>query len=258
MSEFIEQQGEDPNSRARTEALAKMAHIMSQSAEKPLSETIIESEKPSEADDFYSNNTLPTRFAPESYDMRRCLELYGVEFGDPIHGNEDFTEAILPDGWSKVQHKHPMWVRILDDRGIERGLIFWKRGLNGNPPEINTIVPRYRMFLEDAQEDELIGASIAEDGVTVHQTELHSVSLTEEMKEDAIRFAKSGYPISKEESIASAERLRQSYIRRVAEAEALEWVEENHPEWADIVENFPVRSRKEEIKYQQYVKERDQ
>lgn len=48
----------------------------------------------------------------------------GIILGDPV--DDTFREAKLPEGWKKVPSDHSMWSSIVDDRGEERVLIFFK------------------------------------------------------------------------------------------------------------------------------------
>ena len=52
------------------------------------------------------------------------LEAIGFVFGEPI--DELFQEVTLPQGWKIQPTEHSMWSNILDEKGNNRGSIFYK------------------------------------------------------------------------------------------------------------------------------------
>lgn len=67
-----------------------------------------------------ASSTLPTK-AP--WDDLIAL---GFTRGDPVSGDPIFTDATLPEGWSKEGSDHAMWSYIVDERGIKRVGVFYK------------------------------------------------------------------------------------------------------------------------------------
>jgi hypothetical protein len=55
---------------------------------------------------------------------RQQLEKIGFVFGEPT--DDIFTEVTFPKGWSKVATDHSMWSKLVDEKGRERGMIFYK------------------------------------------------------------------------------------------------------------------------------------
>lgn len=55
---------------------------------------------------------------------RDVLEACGVVFGDDA--DNLFVNVTLPAGWTKQTTDHSMWSKLLDDKGRERGGIFYK------------------------------------------------------------------------------------------------------------------------------------
>lgn len=58
------------------------------------------------------------------YCERSQLEAMGIIFGEDY--DDLFVEVQLPEGWSKAPTDHPMWSKLVDDRGRERASIFYK------------------------------------------------------------------------------------------------------------------------------------
>lgn len=58
-------------------------------------------------------------------ESRPVLESWGFKFGE--HDGKDlFIQVQLPEGWKKVASDHSMWSHLVDDKGRERGSIFYK------------------------------------------------------------------------------------------------------------------------------------
>lgn len=72
---------------------------------------------------FVNSDTLPT-------DMREgckeALEKLGAKFLGPVEGDPLFQYVELPKGWSKNPTDHSMWSKLMDEKGRERGSIFYK------------------------------------------------------------------------------------------------------------------------------------
>lgn len=54
------------------------------------------------------------------------LVALGFVRGEVKEGDEIFTHATLPEGWSRKATDHSMWSTVVDERGIERVAIFYK------------------------------------------------------------------------------------------------------------------------------------
>jgi len=48
-------------------------------------------------------------------DPKKVLEAWGVKVGEPVSGDEIFTECTLPDGWEIQSTDHSMWNRLVDE-----------------------------------------------------------------------------------------------------------------------------------------------
>jgi hypothetical protein len=70
---------------------------------------------------FVASTTLPIRF---NGCKKEQFEAMGISFGEPV--DDLFQKAQLPDGWKKVPTDHSMWSKLVDDRGRERAMIFYK------------------------------------------------------------------------------------------------------------------------------------
>ena len=50
----------------------------------------------------------------------------GIVFGGPVDGDPIFRSVTLPAGWKKEPTEHSMWSKLVDDKGRERAMIFYK------------------------------------------------------------------------------------------------------------------------------------
>ena len=53
-------------------------------------------------------------------------EKMGVKIGEPVVGDEMFTNVELPAGWALKATSHSMWSKLVDDKGRERASMFYK------------------------------------------------------------------------------------------------------------------------------------
>ena len=68
-------------------------------------------------------NTLPAHMERE---CRIELGNRFVAFGKRVPGDPYFREVIFPSGWKKVMTTHPMWAKVLDEKGHEVVALFYK------------------------------------------------------------------------------------------------------------------------------------
>ncbi len=64
---------------------------------------------------------------PIKVDDQKYLEALGFKFLGPIEGEPLFQRVEMPEGWTKVPKKHPMWTELVDPQGRVRGQIFVNR-----------------------------------------------------------------------------------------------------------------------------------
>lgn len=50
----------------------------------------------------------------------------GFTRGEPVPGDPLFTNCTLPEGWAKAGTDHDMWSNVMDERGVERVMVFYK------------------------------------------------------------------------------------------------------------------------------------
>lgn len=82
----------------------------------------IEMQEKQGQDEFVASELLPT----DMRDERSKFEKMGFVFGEVVKGDPMFVEAKLPAGWRKERTDHAMWSKIVDEKGNERALIFYK------------------------------------------------------------------------------------------------------------------------------------
>jgi hypothetical protein len=53
-------------------------------------------------------------------------EAMGIKIGDPVAGDEMFTNVTLPAGWAKRPTDHALWSDLIDSKRRKRASIFYK------------------------------------------------------------------------------------------------------------------------------------
>ena len=87
------------------------------------------------------------------------FEALGFWFGKEI--DDCFVECEFPAGWKKVPTDHSMWTRLVDDKGRERGSIFYKAAFYDRSAHVDLswrfrvtrdwdAKPKTRVYIEDA------------------------------------------------------------------------------------------------------------
>lgn len=65
-------------------------------------------------------------FLPTKGLKKELYEKLGFVIGEPIEGDEMFTQCKLPEGWTKQASDHAMWSYLYDEKGRRRAGIFYK------------------------------------------------------------------------------------------------------------------------------------
>lgn len=100
---------------------------------------------------------LPTRIAGAT---REDLEALGFEFGEPVPGDDLFTNVRLPEGWYVDGTSHSMHTTLRDPEHFKRAGIFYKAAYYDRRADLSWMtVP-----VTDAQDDLANGAVKAELG----------------------------------------------------------------------------------------------
>jgi hypothetical protein len=73
--------------------------------------------------EFVNNQQLPAKCDSA---LKVRLEAAGVVFGSPTPNDPLFVMAVLPEGWKKKPTDHSMWSELVDDKGVQQALIFYK------------------------------------------------------------------------------------------------------------------------------------
>jgi len=92
-----------------------------------------------------NSEELPKNFL---YCTKEQFEKIGVVFGE--QSDDLFINTELPEGWKKVPTDHSMWSKLVDDKGRERAMIFYKAAFYDRDAHI-TMTNKLR--LEVAPED---------------------------------------------------------------------------------------------------------
>lgn len=88
----------------------------------------IERQEAAGQDDLVNSDTLPTDIGGRYGEPLQCpiLEASGVKFLGVVDGDPLFQYVELPQGWKKLPTDHSMWSKLVDEKGRERAMIFYK------------------------------------------------------------------------------------------------------------------------------------
>jgi len=117
--------------------------------------------------EFTASDTLPTEMSRED---AAILQKFGVEFIGPVEGDALFQFVKLPAGWRKEGTDHAMWSKLLDDKGRERGRIFYKAALYDRRARLR-LRPRFAVQQDyDAERKNDVVFEVRDGETLIHST----------------------------------------------------------------------------------------
>lgn len=152
------------------------------------------------------SDTLPTDMGRrDDCDTKTVLEAAGVKFLGPVEGDDLFQYVELPKGWKKERTSHPMWSKLIDDKGRERATIFYKAAFYDRSAHLS-LSTRFNVQRDyDRQnKDGVAVAHVIDGGKVVYTT-------------DPIKLP--------------AGNIRKYEEARKADVAAAEWLKKNYPDW---------------------------
>lgn len=81
-----------------------------------------------------TSEVLPTDL---NGDKKEDFIALGFKFGDVVSGDPLFQKVELPNGWKKEGSGHDMWSSVIDDKGRERVVIFYKAAFYDRSAHMN-------------------------------------------------------------------------------------------------------------------------
>jgi hypothetical protein len=156
---------------------------------------------------FIGSDTIPASLRNfGGLDPKTILEAAGMKFLGPVEGDAMFQYVELPKGWQKVATDHSMWSKLVDDKGRERALIFYKAAFYDRSAYLTLSCRYHTSFDYDRFDSESIGVTNITDGMEViHTTEPILASKGDE-----------SYIVSEKTNRA-----------------ATKWLDKNYPSWRD-------------------------
>lgn len=195
----------------------------------------IEHRQMQEQQSFVGSDTLPTDIRHSSdydtkdYDTKAILEVAGVKFIGVVEGDNIFQRVELPKGWKKEADEHPLWSKLVDDKGRERASIFFYAGKSLGPHFNLTLSLHSGVSVDSSFPEKIIGRSA-----------YMLLSCRFEVSFDYDRFDKenvgvanvtdSGEVVHATEPIFANGEARYD-VSDKANKIALEWLDENYPDW---------------------------
>lgn len=114
---------------------------------------------------------------PKGWFTKAALVHWGVKFHAPVDGDPMFQYVTLPKGWKKVETDHSMWSKLVDEKGRERAMIFYKAAFYDRSAHLN-LSNRFSTsydYKRMTKKGEVVG--IVKDGEKViHTTEVRPCS----------------------------------------------------------------------------------
>lgn len=122
----------------------------------------IEAQEAAGADEMVHSDLLPVALDAgddedgREWDARTVLEQVGVRFLGPVPDDDLFQRVILPNGWTRKDTGHSMHTTIVDGKGNERILVFYKaafydRRASGTVVRRFLIVTNHRAALDEGK-----------------------------------------------------------------------------------------------------------
>ncbi len=170
------------------------------------SEAIIHQESQGQRS-FVGSDTLPTDIGRyNDYDAKAILKAAGVKFLGDVDGDEMFQYVEFPQGWNKLATNHPMWSKLMDDKGRERAIIFYKAAFYDRSAHMS-LSTRFGVS-QDYDRRNKEGVAVA------HVTDCGKVVYTTE-----------SIPLPTDDDH------KKYNIVELANNAAVEWLNKNHPDW---------------------------
>jgi hypothetical protein len=134
----------------------------------------IEAQEKRRQESLVASDVLPRR-TPNC--TREQLELLGIVFGD--NADDLFVYCTLPAGWKKKPTDHSMWSKLIDDKGRERAMIFYKAAFYDRDAFIDLVARFCRVhrplggYTDDykADQEKPIVGMVLDQGRVIWQTE---------------------------------------------------------------------------------------
>ncbi len=129
----------------------------------------IEAQEARGQEEVIRSQVVPTDIRTEGGKI--ALEAAGMKFLGPVNGDELFQYVELPPGWKKVSMGNDFWTNLVDEKGRERGSIFYKAASYDRDAFMNLNV-RFRISFDyDRFEKQGEGvANVYDFGKVVHTT----------------------------------------------------------------------------------------
>ena len=133
----------------------------------------IQQQEASGQDSLVESDTLPTDMTcSDGYDPKRVLESVGMKFLGPVEDDELFQYVEPPKGWKKVKTDHPLWSKLIDDRGRKRASIFYKAAFYDRSAYM-IILRRFNLRLDYKREEKegIVVVNVTDCGEKIYTTE---------------------------------------------------------------------------------------
>lgn len=152
--------------------------------------------------ELVNSSQLPTNSNTRGVDAKEQYEKMGIKVIGITKGDEIFFDVEMPKGWKKKPTDHAMWNKLLDDKGRERAMFFYKAAFYDRSSHID-FKSRFNVVGNYENRDSMNYRVIDADGEKILfetekavRTEDSSAyyKKQDELREEATNFLKDKYP----------------------------------------------------------------
>lgn len=156
--------------------------------------------------ELVNSSQLPVSSNTMGVDAKEQYEKMGIKVKGVSKGDEIFFDVEMPNGWKKEATDHSMWNKLLDDKGRERAMFFYKAAFYDRSSHID-FKRRFNVIGNYQEQASMNYRVIDADGEKVlFETEKAFrgedsrayYNKTDELREQAISFLNEKYPNHKD------------------------------------------------------------
>ncbi len=152
--------------------------------------------------ELVNSSQLPTNSNTRDVDAKDQYEKMGIKVVGVTEGDEIFYDVEMPEGWKKEATDHSMWNKLVDNKGRERAMFFYKAAFYDRSSHIN-FSRRFNVIGNYEVKDQLSYKVVDSEGEVVLFETNHVVrgedtreyyKQTDLLREEAVMFLKDKYP----------------------------------------------------------------
>lgn len=152
--------------------------------------------------EIVNSSQLPTDSNTRGIDAKEQYEKMGIKVIGISDGDDIFYNVDMPIGWKKESTDHSMWNKLVDDKGRERAMFFYKAAFYDRSSHIDfnsrfNVIGNYEVTnqLSYQVKDNNNDSVLFETKKVVRGEDTREYyNQTDILREEAVQFLKSKYP----------------------------------------------------------------